>query len=593
MTDPVPTVPATNPAEAEIVIDTALKVQRLLDVEKKTEDEVAAMFGNTTRWVQEMESFAAIPSKYLDQVRRLKLGYRQHQELAKVTDSLVLDKVMQQLKQGSMSAPKLEALINSYSSPGSNGSTASGASEAVNNAIEPVISPELLRNSARGSSPTASEAVTTPSRSSGSNASSASEAVNNAIEPVISPELLRNPASGSSPTASEAVTTPSRSSGSSASEAARTPKRSSGSSAALLREVPASPYPLLRRMVDLATQIFLFWIKSVQPVVPSKPGDLFDDWCRKGWFRAGLVALEVGLVGYGGWHLEQDIRHFGWHFWKGGLSGTSAMTGFLNPRSSFLPSPHLTATRLVDGNRLELHWDPVAPGCTYRVYARSPEGGGILPVAGDVSTPGATVNYFYSSDRKRVLISVTTLNPNHDESLHSDLIAFDLSPVNNQYSVTALPISGSQVPPSTQESQSKSPGVTSSAHTGGNPKPPPATTFVPKAPEEVHATVKTPDLIHITWRAVGPGMRYNVYSSAARELTALRKENDHLLTYNGVTWTPETGQERYWIVVTAVDAQGHESAYSEAIEVVRHPEKTRNSDLLNDAAGVVKKVLPW
>src|SRR5258708_17917663 len=103
---------------------------------------------------------------------------------------------------------------------------------------------------------------------------------------------------------------------------------------------------------------------------------------------------------------------------------------------------------------------------------------------------------------------------------------------------------------------------------------PRARSAVLSAPVEVHADVKTPDLIQLTWRAVGKDYRYNVYSSASRELTALRKENQQPMKSNRVEWTPETGLERYWIVVTTLDPQGHESAYSEAIEVVRHPEKS-------------------
>jgi hypothetical protein len=47
------------------------------------------------------------------------------------------------------------------------------------------------------------------------------------------------------------------------------------------------------------------------------------------------------------------------------------------------------------------------------------------------------------------------------------------------------------------------------------------------------------------------------------------------------------------VVVTSLDNAGHESAYSEAIEVVRHPEKTDKSKLMDDAGNVIRKVLPW
>ena len=92
---------------------------------------------------------------------------------------------------------------------------------------------------------------------------------------------------------------------------------------------------------------------------------------------------------------------------------------------------------------------------------------------------------------------------------------------------------------------------------------------------------------------MGREVRYNVYSSGSRELASLRKENDHPLKFNMVDWTPETGLERYWIVVTSLDPQNHESAYSEAIEVVRHPEKSGSSGAMDAAAGTLRRILPW
>ncbi len=45
-------------------------------------------------------------------------------------------------------------------------------------------------------------------------------------------------------------------------------------------------------------------------------------------------------------------------------------------------------------------------------------------------------------------------------------------------------------------------------------------------------------------------------------------------------------------MVTTLDPQGHESAYSEAIEVVRHPEKS-DRGTLGEAAGTLRRLLPW
>jgi hypothetical protein len=120
---------------------------------------------------------------------------------------------------------------------------------------------------------------------------------------------------------------------------------------------------------------------------------------------------------------------------------------------------------------------------------------------------------------------------------------------------------------------------------------PPARTALPP-PSEVHVRVYTPDLIRLTWRAVSKDARYNVYSSGSRTLNALRQENEKPLKSNAADWTPETGLERYWIVVTTLDPEGRESGYSEAVEVVRHPEKS-GPGAADEAAGVLRKVLPW
>jgi len=169
-----------------------------------------------------------------------------------------------------------------------------------------------------------------------------------------------------------------------------------------------------------------------------------------------------------------------------------------------------------------------------------------------------------------------------------------------------------QPPPTTAPSSSPS---SSTAATGGGPvnkgkphdgsptttsgttnKAAPAPKVVVPIPTDVHYELKTSDLIILRWRPVGPpGLYfYNVYSFTKPDLSSPpRKENTAPMKLSVATWTPETGLDTYWIVVTAVDKQGNESGYSEVIEVVRHPEKSGNSALLDQAAGAVKKVLPW
>jgi hypothetical protein len=105
--------------------------------------------------------------------------------------------------------------------------------------------------------------------------------------------------------------------------------------------------------------------------------------------------------------------------------------------------------------------------------------------------------------------------------------------------------------------------------------PPPSLPVGVPIPTEVHIETRSPDDIRISWKSVGEGHRYNVYSSPSRLLTDLRKENDEPLKSSIAIWTPETDFERSWVVVTALDDQGRESAYSEAVEAIRYPARTR------------------
>jgi hypothetical protein len=119
----------------------------------------------------------------------------------------------------------------------------------------------------------------------------------------------------------------------------------------------------------------------------------------------------------------------------------------------------------------------------------------------------------------------------------------------------------------------------------------------PSAPTEVHVDVRSPDIIVLSWRAVGPKVTYNAYSSATPQLTNLRKENEKPLHQNVATWRPETGLDVYWVVITAVDEQGNESAYSEAVQVIRHPQPPSDnnglgSKLLDKAGDALQKYVP-
>jgi hypothetical protein len=187
---------------------------------------------------------------------------------------------------------------------------------------------------------------------------------------------------------------------------------------------------------------------------------------------------------------------------------------------------------------------------------------------------------------------VTAISPNEEESGHSELKEFDPAPENGISSLEPLPMQAAEVPQVAATGNKGTEAHGQPEKRAASTRPPIPTPTVP-VPTEVHYQLTTPNLIRLTWRPVGPSYTYNVYSSATPQLTKLRKESPQPMKVNDVDWVPETGLDTYWVVVTALDAQGHESAYSEAIQVIRHPEKKDQSELLNQAAGAARKLLPW
>jgi hypothetical protein len=334
--------------------------------------------------------------------------------------------------------------------------------------------------------------------------------------------------------------------------------------------------------------------------------EVLDDWqdLISRWFwgkrlvKTALIALWSGLALYGGMHLYRIWKPrlvYLRHHYREVLASAKAMA---------TPVPPLAVTvRPIDSHRLELTWPSSGPGYHYRVYWQSEDRKTRRAVGSDVLTPGARVGIgqMWGSG----FIAVTAIGRLGDETPLSDLIPFTPEDVNQYDEVTAYDpalASAGQTAASTategasggaaERAKNLHRATSSPAQTNLRSSAPSSGQVIP-VPVELHASVTTPDLIRLSWRAVGLNYTYTAYSSTSAQLTSLRKENDRPLKSNLVDWTPETGQERYWVVVTAVDAQGRESAFSEAIEVVRHPEKSRNSGLLDEAAGAVKKVLPW
>jgi len=366
-------------------------------------------------------------------------------------------------------------------------------------------------------------------------------------------------------------------------------------------------YTLIRDSVNGLTK-FLWWVKD------AHFGELAVRWLiyfgSRGWLMISVTVIVLGFTLVGAYqtttYVHSNWGDFWWRFRTAAFHSQA-------PSDSGHAAPRVVETRPIDRHRLLMKWTAVPGALKYRVYWHSPDNHSIQPLDQDVEGLGAVLDV--SPVMGEGYLSVTALSAGNNESPHSDRFGFIPNGENNTNSVSPLPVEeqGNQQTAASQNGSQPKSRPTNGAASGSLSKksthlsPPVRTAAVPDdrssgqptlapslpAPVDIHAEVRTPDLIRLTWRAVGPGVTYNAYSSASGTLTPLRKENTHPLKSNVVDWTPETGLERYWVVVTAVDAQGHESPYSEAIEVVRHPEKSGSNGLMDAAAGTVRKYLPW
>lgn len=361
-----------------------------------------------------------------------------------------------------------------------------------------------------------------------------------------------------------------------------------GNAAGNARNPIGNGYPLIRDTLNTLVRLTLFWVKE-----PGL-GEIAERWLVRftetGWLRLALAALALVFAGYGGWSLTQKVSSYGFRVTGWAIFQQSLQPETRNPQpvTGVTAAPQILSHRWVAGHQLELKWSGTGvAGETYTVYAEDlndhfPRELNERPL----KSPGAVVQSRYDLEKSNLF--VRAIYPDGKESAASQKFAFEPLPINDRDSAREL--------------QQPSLRATSGAKqtTAGNRE----VAWLPLVarkdsfrdslmpPTDLHYEVKTPDLIRLTWRAVGKEVRYNVYSSGARELTNLRKENEKPMQMNVVTWTPETGLDRYWVVVTSIGPDGKESTYSEAIEVVRRPEKT-GPDAADAAAGVLRKVLSW
>jgi len=110
------------------------------------------------------------------------------------------------------------------------------------------------------------------------------------------------------------------------------------------------------------------------------------------------------------------------------------------------------------------------------------------------------------------------------------------------------------------------PSVSAVAAAVEAPKLTPAMLTSIAAPTGLKGELVSGQKIHLTWNPVPGVFGYNVYS--AYENLDYSKENNQPTKETEGIWSPTGGQHaRYRVVVTAVDAQDHESVYSEPLNL--------------------------
>jgi hypothetical protein len=199
-----------------------------------------------------------------------------------------------------------------------------------------------------------------------------------------------------------------------------------------------SGYPLLRDSLNHFEEVCVFWRKAAEP----KLGGLAERWLLyfggKGWLRVGLVALILGLAGYGGWQAVHNIRaHTAGFWWR-------FQTAY-HQSGSGSAAPHIFDSHIVGNHHLELKWTAVAGALKYRVYWHSSDDKDIHPLGEDVDSLGAVVDVHPL--RKEGYISVKGIGPGNIPSPESEKIAFVTNGENYLDTVEPLPPSEQGEPP--------------------------------------------------------------------------------------------------------------------------------------------------
>ena len=182
----------------------------------------------------------------------------------------------------------------------------------------------------------------------------------------------------------------------------------------LADEVP--PYRWVRRGFSLACSYF-----SVQKV---------------------FAVLVSGALLYGGYRLVSSGVKWGINHMMRHEQSTKENNGLPMAPPAAVPVPRITSGTYKAGNKLQLTWDSLGEGYTYRVFRNCyPDETNYQPrpvVPRDVSTSGALVNLQFDNDCRAPVVQVMAFSPGGVPGELSAPVTFRLSLVNQEDTVEPL-----------------------------------------------------------------------------------------------------------------------------------------------------------
>jgi hypothetical protein len=109
-------------------------------------------------------------------------------------------------------------------------------------------------------------------------------------------------------------------------------------------------------------------------------------------------------------------------------------------------------------------------------------------------------------------------------------------------------------------------GINATKHAALETLAQPATEAVP-IPEGLSVEMLSASQAKVIWTRHAGNLTYNLYSSRAQDMVDAHKENTHPVRNTTVVWWSDTGPGVYYLALTASDEAGHESLYSDPVEV--------------------------